>query len=174
MKINGTPIGTLLDYFKTEPEERTRLHVRNELRSRDTEQVMAETKKWLASLDKSNAEFEHHRLEVLWIHQQHDLVNPELLKEVLASQDYRARSAGVRVLCYWRDRVKEPLKLLQVAVNDPHPRVRLEAVRALSFFHNQEAIDIATESLIHPSDDYLKYVFTETMKTLELRVKAKK
>jgi glucose/arabinose dehydrogenase len=174
VKIAGAPINTLLDYFKTEPEERTRLQVRTELRGRNTEEVLSESKKWLAGLNKSDAEFEHQRLEVLWIHQQQDSVNVDLLKEVLASKDYRARAAAVRVLCYWRDRVPAPLKLLQTAVNDAHPRVRLEAVRALSFFNTQEAIDIATESLIHPSDDYLKYVYDETMKTLEPRVKAKK
>ncbi len=75
------------------------------------------------------------------------------------------------MLCYWRDRVKEPLALLQVQVNDEHPRVRLEAVRALSFFDSQEAIDIATESLVHDQDDYLKYTLQETMNTLERRVK---
>jgi lysophospholipase L1-like esterase len=173
VKIAGEPIGTLLDYFKTEPEERTRERVRLELRSRPTEEVLSQAKNWLSSLDKNDAQYEHHRLEVLWLHQQHDTVSEPLLKEVLASPDYRARSAATRVLCYWRDRVSEPLKVLQALVNDEHPRVRLEAVRALSFFDSQEAIDVATESLLHPTDDYLKYVFDETMKTLEPRVKAK-
>ena len=172
-KIDGQPIAALLDLFKTEPEERTRERVRLELRSRDREQVLAEAKKWLAGIDKSDKDYEHHRLEVLWMHQQQDVVNQSLLKEVLASKDYRARSAATRVLCYWRDRVPEPIALLQTLVNDPHPRVRLEAVRALSFFDSQEAIDAATEVLIHPTDDYINYVYKETMDTLEPRVKAK-
>jgi hypothetical protein len=174
VKIAGEPIETLLGYLKTEPEERTRERVRLELRSRDADQVLAAAKKWLAGFSKEDPQYEHHRLEVLWMHQQQARVNPELLKQVLASPDYRARSAATRVLCYWRDRLDEPLALLQALVNDDHPRVRLEALRALSFFDNQEAIDIATESLLHPTDDYLKYVFDETMKTLEPRVKAKK
>jgi hypothetical protein len=56
-------------------------------------------------------------------------------------------------------------------VTDEHPRVRLEAVRALSFFNSQDAIDVVVESLIFDQDDYLKYTFNETMKTLERRVK---
>ena len=64
--------------------------------------------------------------------------------------------------------------MLQTLVNDEHPRVRLEAVRALSFFDSQEAIDAATEVLIHPTDEYINYVYKETMDTLEPRVKAKK
>lgn len=174
VKIDGASIATLLGYFQTEPEERTRERVRLELRSRDRDEVLAEAKKWLASVDKNDKQFEHHRLEVLWLHQQQDVVNEALLKEVLASRDYRARSAATRVLCYWRDRVAEPIDLLQTLVNDEHPRVRVEAVRALSYFDSQEAIDAATEVLIHPTDEYINYVYKETLDTLEPRVKAKK
>ena len=78
------------------------------------------------------------------------------------------------MLCYWRDRVADPIGLLTAQVNDEHPRVRLEAVRALSFFHTQEAIDAVALSLLHPQDDYLIYTFKETMNTLEKRVKARK
>jgi hypothetical protein len=173
-KTDGQPIAALLDLFKTEPEERTRERVRLELRSRDRDQVLGEAKTWLTRIEKSDKDYEHHRLEVLWMHQQQDVVNEALLKEVLASSDYRARAAATRVLCYWRDRVPEPIALLQTLVNDAHPRVRVEAVRALSFFGSQEAIDAATEVLIHPTDDYINYVYKETMDTLEPRVKAKK
>jgi hypothetical protein len=114
---------------------------------------------------------EHHKLEGLWLHQAHDVVDEPLLKEVLASPDYRARAAATRVLGYWRDRVAKPLELLRQQVADEHPRVRLEAVRALSFFGSQEAIDVTVESLVFDQDDYLKYTFDETMKTLERRVK---
>ena len=34
----------------------------------------------------------------------------------------RARAAATRVLCYWRDRVPDPLELLKVQANDAHPR----------------------------------------------------
>ncbi len=171
VEIVEASIPQLFGYFITEPEERTRQHVRNELRNRDTQQVLAEAKKWLAGLDKKDAEYEHHKLEVLWLHEQHDMVDTAFLDEMLASPEPKARAAAVRVLCYWRDRVESPLTRLQKAVNDDHPRVRCEAVRALSFFNSQEAIDIANESLIYPQDDYLTYVLKETLNTLEPRVK---
>lgn len=170
-KIAGEPIANLLSLFNTEPEERTRYRVRLELRTRETKDVLAEAEKWLATQDNKGAEYEHHVLETLWLHQSHDMVNEKLLKQVLRSPDFRARAAATRVLCYWRDRVADPLALLQVQVNDEHPRVRLEAVRALSFFDNQKAIDVAVESLIHEQDYYLEYTLNETMKTLERRVK---
>ena len=128
-------------------------------------------KSWTAGLDAKDANYEHHLLEALWLHQAHDVVDEAFLAKMLKSPEPKARAAATRVLCYWRDRVKEPLALLQQQVNDEHPRVRLEAVRALSFFHNQEALDIVVESLIYDQDDYLKYTLDETMKTLERRVK---
>lgn len=170
-KIAGESIPHLLSLFNTEPEERTRYRVRTELRSRETKDVLAEAEKWLAAQDKNDKEYEHHVLEVLWLHQSHDVVNEKLLKQVLRSPNANARAAATRVLCYWRDRVTDPLALLQVQVNDENSRVRLEAVRALSFFNSQPAIDTAVESLIYEQDDYLKYTFNETMKTLERRVK---
>ena len=71
----------------------------------------------------------------------------------------------------------DPLALLEQRVNDENPRVRLEALRALSFFDGEQApkaLEVATLSLVHPQDDYLKYVLQETMNTLDRRAKAKK
>jgi hypothetical protein len=71
------------------------------------------------------------------------------------------------VLCDWRDRVPEALALLKVQANDEHPRVRLEAVRACSYFTTSEAAEVALESLNHPQDPFLEFTMNETMKTLE-------
>lgn len=172
-KIAGQPIADLLNILKGEPEERARYRTRIELWSRPTADVVTELKSWLAGLDSTSADFEHHRLEALWLHQAHDVVDEALLNAVLKSPDSRARAAATRVLCYWRDRVKDPLALLRQQVTDVDPRVRLEAVRALSFFHSEEALEVAVESLIYPQDDYLKYVLDETMKTLDLRLAGK-
>ena len=64
----------------------------------------------------------------------HNVVDVELLKRLLTSKDFRARAAATRVLCYWRDRVPDALGLLRTQAADESPRVRLEAVRAASFF----------------------------------------
>jgi glucose/arabinose dehydrogenase len=172
-KIAGEPIPALLALLQTTPEERTCSRVRSELWSRPTPEVIGEAGKWLAGLNKSDPEIEHHKLEALWLHQAHSAVNEPLLKEVLRSPDYRARAAATRVLGYWRDRVEKPIELLRTQVADEHPRVRLEAVRALSFFHTQEAIDAAVEVLAFQTekDDYIDYTLKETLSTLERRVK---
>jgi hypothetical protein len=96
-----------------------------------------------------------------------NVANEPLLNELLASAEPRARAAAVRVHSYWRDRVNKPLDTLAKLVKDPHPRVRVEVIRALSFFNTSKAAEIALESLELPSDQYLKYALDETMRTLE-------
>ncbi|MFN4257803.1 MAG: PVC-type heme-binding CxxCH protein [Gemmataceae bacterium] len=171
--IAGQPVPALLELLK-EYEDRTRYRARLELRLHETKTVMAELDKWIAGLDKKDKEYPHHLLEALWVCQHHDVVNTALLKQLLTAPDYRARAAATRVLCYWRDRVAQPLELLRTQVNDEHPRVRLEAVRALSFFDVPEAQDVALESLAHPQDYYLEYTLKETLNTLDRRLTAKK
>ena len=85
---------------------------------------------------------------------------------MLGSPDFRARAAATRVLCYWRDRVPDALELLKKLAADPHPRVRLEAVRAASFFTVPEAVEVALISAEQPTDQYLDFVRGETMKAL--------
>jgi glucose/arabinose dehydrogenase len=172
-KIAGEPIPALLDLLKTY-EDRTRYTVRRELRDRDMKEVLAEVQKWIAGLDEKDEAYSHHLLEALWVQQHHDSVDPALLKKLLRSPEPRARAAATRVLCYSHHRVDDVLGLLQAQINDEHPRVRLEATRALSFFDGpaaEKAIEIAVEGLVHPQDEYLDYTMKETMATLEGRVK---
>ncbi len=171
-KIAGEPIEELLDLLK-EPEDRVRYRARIELAARDTAKVIPAVQKWAAALDTTNPAHEHHLLEALWLHQSHNVVNEGLLRRVLGSPDFHARAAATRVLCYWRDRVNQPLELLRVQINDPSPRVRLEAIRALSFFHDSAAVGVALELLTHPEDEYLRFTFNETLNTLERRAGAR-
>jgi len=167
--IAGEPIEKLLDVLKA-PEDRVRYRARIELGGRPTNDVIAAAKKWMAGLNTHDPDYEHHLLEALWLHQAHNVVDADLLNRVLKSNDFHARAAATRVLCYWRDRVSKPLEPLRAKINDPHPRVRLEAIRALSFFNEEEAMSVALEMLAHPEDEYLHFVFGETLNTLERRL----
>jgi hypothetical protein len=172
--IAGEPVERLLELLKS-PEDRARSRARIELSGRRTDEVIAAAEKWLAGLSAGGPDYEHNRLEGLWLHQNHNVVNESLLKQVLRSPDFRARAAATRIVAAWRDRIGGPLELLQVQVNDEHPRVRLQAVWALSFFTGLDAAkasDIVVESLVHPQDDYLKFALDETMKTLDRRTNA--
>jgi putative heme-binding domain-containing protein len=169
VRIAGEPVEKLLDLLR-EPEDRVRYRVRIELGGRDSKEVLAAVAKWADRLDRKDAAYEHHLLEALWLHQYHNVVNEDLLRRMLRSPDFHARAAATRVLCYWRDRVQDPLALLRAQINDTHPRVRLEAIRALSFFHDDAALGVAIELLDHPDDQYLRYTFNETLATLERRL----
>jgi putative heme-binding domain-containing protein len=167
--IAGEPVVKLLELLK-QPEDRVRYRARIELGGRDSAQVIAALEKWTAALDRKDAAYEHNLLESLWLNQSHNVVNEDLLRRLLRSPEPRARTAATRVLCYWRDRVREPLELLRTQINDDSPRVRLEAIRALSFFHTEAALGVAVELLTHPDDEYLRFVFNETLNTLERRL----
>ena len=174
--IAGQPIPKLLDLLK-EKDDRVRHRARLELSGRPTVDVIAALKTWIGSLDKNDAEYEHHMTEALWLHQSHNVVNEELLKKQLRSPNNNARAASTRVLTYWRDRVSKPLELLQVQVNDEKSNVRLQAIWALSYFTGADAVkasEIAVESLVHDQDNFLKFQLDETNKTLDRRVKALK
>ncbi len=165
-KIAGQPVPALLELLKS-PEDGVRELAKIELGTRDTAEVLAATRQWIAGLDRKDAEYEHHRMEGLWLHQWHNVVDVALLKQVLASPDPRARAAATRVLCYWRDRVPDALALLKGLAADEHPRVRLEAVRSASYFDEVGAVDVALASLKKPSDYYLDYVLKESLRQLE-------
>jgi glucose/arabinose dehydrogenase len=173
-KIAGATVPELLDLLKAY-EDRTRYRARRELREHPPELVLKELDKWVSGLYKNDPEYWHNMLEALWLHQSLDAVDPALLKTMLTCPEPKARAAATRVLCYWRDQVKDPIELLRKQVNDDNSRVRLEAVRALSFFHGKDAAkaqEAAMESLLLDQDYYLKYTLDETNKTLDKRIKA--
>ncbi len=182
-QIDGEPIATLLGLLR-EPEDRTRYRVRRELAERKTAAVVAAVDKWVDGhrswIRKNSADAEqskstqaelqsrqHLLLEGLWLYQTHNVVRKDLLLELLDTDDHRARAAAVRVLSFWLDRVKSPLTLLKKRLNDPHPRVRLEAVRALSFLSGEDVMEAALDVLEHDVDAYLQYTLDETMRQLE-------
>jgi putative membrane-bound dehydrogenase-like protein len=165
-KIAGAAIDDLLELLK-EPEDRTRYRVRRELAQRESAEVIAEANRWMASFDSSNRDLEHWLLEALWLHQSHNTIDQELLLKLLEAKDPRARAAATRVLCYWRDRVTDSVSLLKLRVDDPHPRVRLEAVRACSFFPADDVQEAVLEVLNHEMDEYLEYTLDETLRALE-------
>lgn len=171
-KIEGATIPALLDCLK-EYEEYTREHAKQELRTRNPKEVETALVEWVKKLDPKDKEHGHHLLEALWVRQYIERVNEAFLKQLLRHTDPKVRAAATRVLCYWRDRVAKPLDLLKAQAQDDHPRVRLEAIRALSFFDSPEALEIAVETLTLPQDYYLEYTLKETMKTLDARIKAK-
>ena len=165
-KIAGEPVAALLPLLNA-PEDRTRYAARRELAQHKSADVVAAVGKWVSSLDKSSKNYEHQLLEALWMYQTHNKVEAKLLDQLLNAKDHRARAAATRVLSFWLDRVEAPLALLKPRINDAHPRVRLEAVRALTYLGGDDAIEAALDVLNHDVDDYLQYTLDEAIRHLE-------
>ncbi|MEM9366064.1 MAG: PVC-type heme-binding CxxCH protein [Planctomycetota bacterium] len=149
--------------------------VRRELAGRDSDEVIATTDAWWLALDGGDSDLSHHLLEALWIHQTHNRIHEDLLMRVLSSPEPRARAAGARVLSYWMDRVAGSVDVLTALARDPHPRVRLEAVRAISHAvgsdwawpQEPELLRATLSVLESPMDEYLDYTVNETMRRFE-------
>lgn len=171
-RIVGESTPRLLDQLHA-PEDRTRYRVRAELRTRSAEEVVPHVERWTTQLEAASVIDEHALLEALWVYQGFDRVAPRLLLRLLEARTAAARAAATRVLRHWRSHLPEALEWLRQRVHDAHPRVRLEAVVALSYFPTPDAVQIALGVLEHPMDSHLEYGLAETLATLEPQWKAR-
>ena len=179
-EIAGASTPALVDLLESY-EDRTRYRVRRELRERPRDEVLAAVGAWLDDLDErererragadgdspSVSDLEHHRLEALWLHQNLNAVEPDLLDRMLRSPEPRARAAATRVARFWRRELDDPLALLAARAEDSFPRTRLEALLGLSYLESEPAALAALKTLDQQTDYYLDYVLGETVDTLE-------
>lgn len=98
--IDDQPVTTLLENLKS-PVDSIRHRTRVELSERDSKEVIAATKKWVKTLDPNDPADAHHLLEALWVHQQHNVRDYELMGELLKSPDPHARIAANTVKHLW-------------------------------------------------------------------------
>ncbi len=154
--LEDAPVEQLLAALSA-PEDWTRGQARRLLKERGTAAVMPILERWLERLDRGEADFEHHRLEALWVCQSLGAVRADLLDALLSSPDHHARAAAVRVLARWLKDVPDGVRRLGVAVEDDHPQVRLEAVNALRDVGTLESVELAMRVLHRPLDTYLEF-----------------
>jgi len=98
--IDGLPIAALLDNLKS-PADSIRQRTRVELSERDTTEVITATKAWVKQFDPNKKDDAHHLLEALWLHQQHNVKDLELLGQLLKSPEPHARIAANTVKHLW-------------------------------------------------------------------------
>lgn len=163
---HGKSVAELLEQLKAY-ERRTRYAARRELWDRPTDEVLGAVENWVAKLEASDPEYDRLLTEALWVQEGHRSVSPKLLEKVFAAKRGEARAAAVRVLSDEWQRVPGGMAILRKAVADEHPRVRLEAVRALSFIETKEAAEIAASAASKPLDYYLEYTLEHTLRALE-------
>ncbi|MEX2212823.1 MAG: PVC-type heme-binding CxxCH protein, partial [Phycisphaeraceae bacterium] len=98
--IDGASIPALLDNLKS-PVDGIRHRTRVELSERSTREVIAATQVWMKQFDPTKKEDAHALLEALWVHQQHNVRNLELLGQLLKSPEPHARFAAATVKHLW-------------------------------------------------------------------------
>ena len=167
-KVDGASIDELLDNL-TLPEYRTRYRTRRELREHDADEVLAHIDTWAEGLDKQDPRYEHHLLEALWVSWGLNKVHQGLLRQLLNAQDFRARTAAVRVLRYTGHQVEDQAELLMQAVQDEHNRVRLEATVAASWLDPAKGTPIAQKAAEMPLDRWMINAQTTALAHLDGR-----
>ncbi len=164
--VEKAPIATLLENLKL-PEYRTRYRTRRELRAHPVAEVAAAVKDWVAKLDPKDPRHQHHLVEALWTTWGLNQVDETLLQQTLASPDYHARAAAVRVIRYNAHRITGAAALLEKAAADPHGRVRLEAIIAASWLNNTAGKKIVAIAAAQPLDTWSQGAAKTAMTRLE-------
>jgi putative heme-binding domain-containing protein len=129
--------------------------------------VVAASKDWVASLDPKDPEYDRLRCEALWVQASHHAVDEALLASLLKSKTWQARSAATHVVADERAYLPNALDLLAGQTADENSRVRLQAVRGLSFFKSMDAVNAALKVLESPMDSWLNYTLEHTLVALE-------
>jgi putative heme-binding domain-containing protein len=165
-RLVNAPIESLLGALRS-PEDWTRQQAKRVLKERGAAAVAAALTTWARAIDPGDRRREPDRLEALWTYQALDIVEPGLLSGLLSAHDPRVRAAAVRVLAHWQARLSDPRALLEPCVVDEHPRVRLEAVRALGRIRDVRSAALAAQALDRPVDRFLDYALWLTLRDLE-------
>lgn len=166
--LTKLPINELLNQLK-EYEDRTRYRARTQIRQLDPAEVLKGLEKWLLALDKNDPLYDQNRLEGLWVYQQLNHPNPQLLNELLESKESHIRTAATRVLLYWKTHLPNPEETLLKLLKDNSPSVQLQAAISLSHF----CTETATKGLLNivpangvVADYYIDYALKEAFRFL--------
>lgn len=181
-----TPAGKTIDQQLDQLlayEPRTRYRARRALRTHAAADVSAAIQDWLTRHDDPQA-----MLEALWVQESFHAVDLDVVDQVLARGNFQQRAAAVHVLGnQWSfltgnqrvhdrseivlsddDRV---LQTLTAAMADPHPRVRVETLRAASLIDHPLGLKLAL-SAVDDDDDpamdkWTAYVMEHTISALK-------
>ncbi len=157
---HGKSVAEVLEQLESH-QWRTRYRVRADLQARSPEDVLPAAAAWLAKVKATSLPQDvKDRLatEVLWLQQSFHAIDASLLRQLLAAKTPDARATATRVVADARKQIPEAEALLIAQATDPHPRVRAEAVRGLSFFPTEAAMTaVLAATTVEPADAYVTY-----------------
>lgn len=152
----------LLELLK-HPTQQVRWNALRELQEGDARQVLPAVESWAASLDPAHSEYELLLLEALWVYQGHDKLNLPLLERLLAANEGNVRASATQALRFEMYRLRDPMTHLRKLALDPHMRVRLEAVNALSCIDSAESARLVLQAAKLPMDAGLYWAMKRSL-----------
>lgn len=149
-----------------DPEPRVRSRARLEIHQRPQAEVLSALDQWLPTVSDDRMV-----VEALWIQQSYHAVDLALAERALKLSTGEARAAAVRVLAdetvFGSLPPSRMAQVISASVTDEHPRVRLEALRALSFVPSLDAIELAWKCTSKPVDYWISYTLAHTVGALQ-------
>src|SRR5690606_38500573 len=130
---HGKTVPELLQQLR-EYEVATRYRLHRELRDRPKDEGLAAAPSLARTLHLAPPEYERMMTELMWVFAGQQVAHESLMSQLLEAKNPNARAASVHLIADMRDQIPQAFELLAHMVNDAHPRVRLEAVRGLSYF----------------------------------------
>lgn len=109
---------------------------------------------------------EQARLESAWLLEAFGIGEPAAIGALLGSKDHNYRAAAIRIVSHSKYFSVEDVIELKDLVLDKHPRVRVEALRALAKIPTAQAAELALSVLDQPLDPTLDYALWLTINDL--------
>ncbi len=142
-KIAGAKPAALVKLLDS-PEGLTRTLVAAELRRRKAEEIMPALEKWAEGL-KSGQDLQ--KLRAVWGSQAVGSFKKDWAISLSGSTNHKARAAAMRALYYGAPDEGVARPLIERAVTDPHPQVRLWAVSVLAQLDWPDTVPLAVRAL---------------------------
>ena len=140
VKAQSAGLVSLLD----SPEGLTRTRAAVELRQREAKEVMPALEEWYGSLREDQA---LQKLRAIWGSQAVGAFQRSWAEDLLSGSNPKARAGALRALYYTAGEEKTSRLLLEKAVEDPNPQVRLWAVSVLAQLPWPDTVTLALRAL---------------------------
>jgi len=159
-KFEGATVPELLEMLKS-PRSWTRQFAKRELRDAGAAKVAPVLDDWAGKLAKDDKNYAHNLLEAAWTRECVNAFSPKLWHELWSIDDHRVKAAALRILSHrWRD-LPDAMKVLEAAVADGNPQVRLWALVVLADIRTPQAFNVALRVLDGAMDENLDFLLEQ-------------
>ncbi len=172
-KMKGKPIAEVCEHFFAS-DNGTRYRARLELSSRETHEIASQVQAFADRLDPKSAAKEHDEaqalLETLWVFEEHQVPNFELVEKTFQADQPRVRAAAIRTLGHWAGWVRhlDWQPILSAAARDSSALVRAEAVKSAVEFADAAPHEVVFEAAIRPMDPEMETVINYAKKVIDI------